>query len=396
MIDDLQWADVASLQLFGHLAARLPRGTAIIGALRDRAPTPGTELRGCSPPRAGCPATAASGSARSTWPTWPNSSAARPASVPGSDAARSIHARTAATRSSSGSCPGSSSTAAARPRTQRHGPGCRPPCATSSATGWPTSTTAPRPAADRRAHRPRRRARPARPRRRPRRPDLPRPARAAAGARPARADARGSVLVPLRARPGPRVGRRRSHRRAGRPGCTCASRTRSMRPARMTSPSTSGSPTTCGRPARWPIRPAPRTRWSAPAAARRPSPRSRPPSGSCDRPRRSRGRRAWPSSSCPPCRSSSRSSGCDRCTARRRSICWSAPSSWPVTSAGSSRPAGFLYSRWVAHAQGIELRPQRPAGAPVARAGQGIRRSDRARVRPAGLGHSPVGHRQHR
>ncbi|MDT3445849.1 BTAD domain-containing putative transcriptional regulator [Pseudofrankia sp. BMG5.37] len=39
ILDDLQWADVASLQLFSHLAARLPPGTAIIGALRDRAPT---------------------------------------------------------------------------------------------------------------------------------------------------------------------------------------------------------------------------------------------------------------------------------------------------------------------------------------------------------------------
>lgn len=39
ILDDLQWADVASLQLFAHLAVRLPPGTAIIGALRDRAPT---------------------------------------------------------------------------------------------------------------------------------------------------------------------------------------------------------------------------------------------------------------------------------------------------------------------------------------------------------------------
>lgn len=44
VIDDLQWADVASLQLFGHLAVRLPSGVAIIGTFRDRAPTPGTEL----------------------------------------------------------------------------------------------------------------------------------------------------------------------------------------------------------------------------------------------------------------------------------------------------------------------------------------------------------------
>jgi DNA-binding SARP family transcriptional activator len=44
IVDDLQWADAASLQLFGHLAGRLPTGTVIIGALRDRAPTPGSGL----------------------------------------------------------------------------------------------------------------------------------------------------------------------------------------------------------------------------------------------------------------------------------------------------------------------------------------------------------------
>ncbi|TDV48739.1 ATP-binding protein [Actinophytocola oryzae] len=44
VVDDLQWADAASLQLFGHLATRLPAGTTVIGALRDRAPTPGSDL----------------------------------------------------------------------------------------------------------------------------------------------------------------------------------------------------------------------------------------------------------------------------------------------------------------------------------------------------------------
>ncbi|WP_218034387.1 BTAD domain-containing putative transcriptional regulator [Acrocarpospora corrugata] len=44
VMDDLQWIDATSLQLFGHLAGRLPTGTAIIGALRDRAPTPGSDL----------------------------------------------------------------------------------------------------------------------------------------------------------------------------------------------------------------------------------------------------------------------------------------------------------------------------------------------------------------
>lgn len=37
-IDDLQWADPTSLDLFAHLAARLPVGCVLVGALRDRAP----------------------------------------------------------------------------------------------------------------------------------------------------------------------------------------------------------------------------------------------------------------------------------------------------------------------------------------------------------------------
>lgn len=42
VIDNLQRADVASLRLFDHLVARMPRGTVLVGALRDRAP--GSEL----------------------------------------------------------------------------------------------------------------------------------------------------------------------------------------------------------------------------------------------------------------------------------------------------------------------------------------------------------------
>ncbi|MER6556457.1 BTAD domain-containing putative transcriptional regulator [Streptomyces sp. NPDC001027] len=44
ILDDLQWADATSLQLFQHLAGRLPHGSAIIGALRDRAPALGPDL----------------------------------------------------------------------------------------------------------------------------------------------------------------------------------------------------------------------------------------------------------------------------------------------------------------------------------------------------------------
>jgi DNA-binding SARP family transcriptional activator len=47
VVDDLQWADVASLQGLSHMAARLPSGVAVVGALRDRAPAPGTELSRC-------------------------------------------------------------------------------------------------------------------------------------------------------------------------------------------------------------------------------------------------------------------------------------------------------------------------------------------------------------
>lgn len=44
VIDDLQWADPASLQLFEHLAGRLRHHTVLVGALRDRAPTPNEQL----------------------------------------------------------------------------------------------------------------------------------------------------------------------------------------------------------------------------------------------------------------------------------------------------------------------------------------------------------------
>ncbi|WP_061300325.1 BTAD domain-containing putative transcriptional regulator [Herbidospora cretacea] len=44
VLDDVHWIDAASLQLFGHVAGRLPAGTAIVAALRDRAPTPGSDL----------------------------------------------------------------------------------------------------------------------------------------------------------------------------------------------------------------------------------------------------------------------------------------------------------------------------------------------------------------
>ncbi|OXM59296.1 AAA family ATPase [Amycolatopsis vastitatis] len=44
VIDDLHWADTASLQLLGHLVARLPHRTVIVVVLRDRAPAPTAAL----------------------------------------------------------------------------------------------------------------------------------------------------------------------------------------------------------------------------------------------------------------------------------------------------------------------------------------------------------------
>ncbi|MBX7450227.1 AAA family ATPase [Mycolicibacterium sp. 3033] len=40
IVDDLQWADPCSLDMFAHVAARLPAGAALIGTFRDRSPAP--------------------------------------------------------------------------------------------------------------------------------------------------------------------------------------------------------------------------------------------------------------------------------------------------------------------------------------------------------------------
>jgi DNA-binding SARP family transcriptional activator len=44
IVDDLQFADPASLELFTHISARLPRGAALIGSFRSHAPIPAPEL----------------------------------------------------------------------------------------------------------------------------------------------------------------------------------------------------------------------------------------------------------------------------------------------------------------------------------------------------------------
>ncbi|WP_243060321.1 BTAD domain-containing putative transcriptional regulator [Nocardioides sp. SR21] len=45
VVDDLHWADLASLQLFTHLAGALPAGCVLMGTVRDHAPAPSDEVR---------------------------------------------------------------------------------------------------------------------------------------------------------------------------------------------------------------------------------------------------------------------------------------------------------------------------------------------------------------
>ncbi len=44
VLDDLQWADLASLQMFRHVASQQPEHVLLVGILRDRAPRPGLDL----------------------------------------------------------------------------------------------------------------------------------------------------------------------------------------------------------------------------------------------------------------------------------------------------------------------------------------------------------------
>ncbi|WP_051807196.1 ATP-binding protein [Actinoplanes subtropicus] len=95
IIDDLQWADATSLELFGHLAGRLPQATVIMGAFRDRAPTPGSGLS-----RTLAAASRAPGHRRiRLGPLAPHQVAElvrrETGQEPGPDATRRIHARTA-------------------------------------------------------------------------------------------------------------------------------------------------------------------------------------------------------------------------------------------------------------------------------------------------------------
>jgi DNA-binding SARP family transcriptional activator len=95
LIDDLQWADLASLHLFAHLVTRLPRGTVLIGTLRTVAPAPGSEMT-----RLLATASRVPGLRRvRLGPLDPNEVAElvrrETGQDPGRGAARSIHARTA-------------------------------------------------------------------------------------------------------------------------------------------------------------------------------------------------------------------------------------------------------------------------------------------------------------
>ncbi|GAB3065703.1 hypothetical protein GCM10027053_31150 [Intrasporangium mesophilum] len=45
VVDDLHWADSASLQLFGHLAQSVPAGCVLIGSMRSHAPSPSQALQ---------------------------------------------------------------------------------------------------------------------------------------------------------------------------------------------------------------------------------------------------------------------------------------------------------------------------------------------------------------
>ncbi len=95
IIDDLQWADATSLELFGHLAGRLPQGAVIMGALRDRAPAPGSGLS-----RTLAAVSRAPGHRRiRLGPLTPHQVAElvrrETGQEPGPDATRRIHARTA-------------------------------------------------------------------------------------------------------------------------------------------------------------------------------------------------------------------------------------------------------------------------------------------------------------
>lgn len=94
VLDDLHWADVASLRLFSHLAERLPDATAVVGALRNRAPVPGSELS-----RALAGASRVSGHRRITLLPLDLAGVAdliqqETGAALGFDAARSVHART--------------------------------------------------------------------------------------------------------------------------------------------------------------------------------------------------------------------------------------------------------------------------------------------------------------
>jgi DNA-binding SARP family transcriptional activator len=95
VFDDLQWADVASLELLGYLAARLPPGAAMVGALRARAPEPGPDLLRTLAALSRVPAHRRVSLGPLAVPEVAELAHRETGLVPGPGAARSMHARTA-------------------------------------------------------------------------------------------------------------------------------------------------------------------------------------------------------------------------------------------------------------------------------------------------------------
>ena len=372
-------------------------GTVVIGALRDRAPAPGTELARMLAAASRLPghrrirlgplglAEVAELVRRETGheprpPTPPAASMPAPPAI----------------RSSSGSCPGSSPTAVVLDGGRCSTAGCRPPSATSSAIGWPTSTTRCRSLLPTAAL-------------------IGRDVSSACSPHVADLDVQTASTGSSRWRrsacssPRPRTRSRSASRTtwsasrsprhpaaASDSSCTCASPTRWNAPTRTTIPSPSASPTTCGPPARSPTRPAPRR-----AGARR------PPRGDEVGARGRRAASAFGRADFARSRSGRAGAvrpvavdrgGRDAVDVRHRSArpagARRTPGPRPRPRTGgrptSSSPAGPLTTRassstaaarWRAGCSSRARRPSDPID---------------ARVRPAGLGNSPVGHRQHR
>ncbi len=96
IMDDLHWIDAASLQLFGHLAGRLPAGTALVArSARPRAHPRLRPLAGARRRRTGCPGHRRFRLGPLGLPDVAELIRRETGHEPGVDVARDIHARTA-------------------------------------------------------------------------------------------------------------------------------------------------------------------------------------------------------------------------------------------------------------------------------------------------------------